>query len=54
MAINIIIMILDSVSGEARLSLVPPIYPDQAPCAIKGETQAPPESSAFGGVHLGK
>lgn len=51
MVINIIIKALDSVSEEAELSPVPPMYPDEAPSAIKGKTQAPPAS---GGINLRK
>lgn len=54
MAINVIIRVLTSVSGEAQLSSGPPMYPDKTPSAIKGEKPAPPESSAFKGVHLRK
>lgn len=52
--ITIIIRVLDSVSGEANWSPVPPMYPDKALSAIKGERRAPPESSGFGDVHLRK
>jgi len=45
MAVNVHVRVLDSVSGEGRLSPVPPMYPDMAPSAIKGERQAPLESS---------
>lgn len=54
MVINIIIRVLDSVSGEAQLSPIPSMYPEKAPSAIKRERQALPEGSAFWGVHLRK
>lgn len=49
MVINIILKVLDSVSEKAELHPVPSMYPDEAPSAIKGKTQAPPESSASQG-----
>lgn len=54
MVINIIIKVLDNVSEEAELSPVPLMYSDEASSAIKGKTQASPESSAFGGIILRK
>lgn len=54
MAINIIIRVLDRVSGEAQLSPVPPMYPDKAPPATKRERQAPPDCSGFWGGHVRK
>lgn len=54
MVINIILKVLDSFSEEAELYSVPSMYPDDAPSAIKRKTQAPPESSASGGINLRK
>lgn len=53
--INITIKVLDSVSEEAELSPLPPMcHSDEATSAIKRKTQAPPESSASGGINLRK
>lgn len=54
MAINIIIRVLNSVSGEAQLSPFPPMYPDKAPPLTKRERQTPPGCSGFWGVHVRK